>query len=208
MNTDAAIWDRFAPGYAKQPIADESVYEKKLEITRRYLRPHMRVYEFGCGTGSTALAHAPFVSSINATDFSASMIQIARDKAAAAQTPNVTFRVETLDTATVPEGGYDAVLGLNVLHLMRDPEAACRQVHEMLKPGGYFFSSTACVSEIMPLFGLIAPAGRLLRLLPYVSIFGKQRLLDMQKAAGFDLVEEYHPSRKTGVFLVAQKRAA
>lgn len=45
-----------AKRYARQPIADEAAYRRKLEVTRTYFRPDMHVLEFGCGTGSTALA--------------------------------------------------------------------------------------------------------------------------------------------------------
>jgi methylase of polypeptide subunit release factors len=51
----------------------------------------MTVLEFGCGTGSTAIAHAPYVKRILATDVSAKMIEIARANAERAGIENVTF---------------------------------------------------------------------------------------------------------------------
>ncbi len=76
------FWDRIADKYSKKPVPDEAVYQKKLRITRDYLRPDSEVLEFGCGTGSTAIAHAPFVSRILANDISSRMIEIAERKAA------------------------------------------------------------------------------------------------------------------------------
>ena len=61
MKQQSKVWDRFAKRYAKSPVADQDAYQKKLQITREYLRPDMEVLEFGCGTGSTAIAHAPYV---------------------------------------------------------------------------------------------------------------------------------------------------
>src|SRR5215217_1657238 len=58
------FWDNLAERYARQPIADEAAYQTKLDITRSYLHPDMAVLEFGCGTGSTALQHAPHVRHI------------------------------------------------------------------------------------------------------------------------------------------------
>jgi ubiquinone/menaquinone biosynthesis C-methylase UbiE len=41
----------------------------------------MEVLEFGCGTESTAIAHAPYVKHIQALDISSKMIDIAQGKA-------------------------------------------------------------------------------------------------------------------------------
>ncbi len=81
MTTSSKFWDKIAEKYSKQPIADEASYQKKLEVTRGYLQPEMEVLEFGCGTGSTALIHAPYVKHIRAIDISSKMIAIAKAKA-------------------------------------------------------------------------------------------------------------------------------
>ena len=60
------------------------VYKEKLEATRRYFDADSQVFEFGCGTGSTALHHAPFVQKIVATDISSNMIEIALGRKALA----------------------------------------------------------------------------------------------------------------------------
>jgi ubiquinone/menaquinone biosynthesis C-methylase UbiE len=77
----ARFWDKVAERYARRPVDDEAAYQHKLQVTRDYLTPGMTVLEFGCGTGTTALAHAPFVKRILATDVSPKMIEIARRKA-------------------------------------------------------------------------------------------------------------------------------
>ena len=74
------FWDKIAKRYSKQPISDEAAYQKKLQVTRGYFQPGMKVLELGCGTGSTAIAHAPFVASIRAIDISSKMIAIAQSK--------------------------------------------------------------------------------------------------------------------------------
>ena len=81
MDQSTKFWDRIADRYSKQPIADEAAYEKKLRITREYFRPDMEVLEIGCGTGSTAIVHAPYVKHIQAIDLSSKMIEIAHAKA-------------------------------------------------------------------------------------------------------------------------------
>ena len=86
------FWDRHAERYSNSPVSDEESYQKKLQVTREYLRPDMDVLEFGAGTGSTAIAHAPHVKHIEAIDVSPKMVEIARGKAAANNVKNVTFR--------------------------------------------------------------------------------------------------------------------
>ncbi len=87
MPRSSQFWDRHAAGYAKRPVDDETIYQKKLKITQGYLKPDMEVLEFGCGTGTASIIHAPFVRHIRAIDMSAKMLAIARGKAT---TGNVT----------------------------------------------------------------------------------------------------------------------
>ena len=134
MSQSVLFWDKIADRYAKRPVADEAAYQKKLQITRDYLRPDMEVLEFGCGTGSTAIAHASYVKHIRAIDISGRMIEIAQGKANAAQVNNVSFEQATIDDLSVPRHTYDAVLGLSILHLLENKEATIAKVHNMLKP--------------------------------------------------------------------------
>lgn len=94
MNPSSRFWDRIAERYSKRPVADEASYQKKLAVTRTYLRPEMKVLEFGCGTGSTAITHSPFVKHIRAIDISSKMLEIARGKATRGGVGNVTFEQE------------------------------------------------------------------------------------------------------------------
>lgn len=203
----ARFWDRIAQKYSRQPIADEAAYQRKLQITREYLRPDMEVLEFGCGTGSTALVHAPFVKHILAIDISARMIGIARGKAEAAGTANVTFRRAALDDFDAPAQSFDAVLGLSILHLLESRNAAIARVHGLLRPGGVFVSSTACLAESMNWFRPVAAAGRVFGLLPLVKFFTQRDLVDSLTAHGFEIEHRWQPGRNKGVFIVAKKAA-
>ena len=97
------FWNWTAERYSRQAIADEASYQKKLAITQKYLTPDMHVVEFGCGTGSTAIVHAPAVKTYHAIDVSEKMIEIARGKAAEAGISNLSFTVGTLEEANVPD---------------------------------------------------------------------------------------------------------
>jgi 2-polyprenyl-3-methyl-5-hydroxy-6-metoxy-1,4-benzoquinol methylase len=165
------FWDRIAERYSKRPVADEASYQKKLAKTREYFAPTMEVLEIGCGTGSTAIAHAPHVAHIRATDISPKMIEIARAKAEAAAVSNVDFEVSSIEDLQVPDGTQDAVLALSILHLLEDEKAVIAKVHRMLKPGGVFVTSTACLRDAwkyVAVMALLGPLGRRLGLMPAV----------------------------------------
>lgn len=205
MPQAAGFWDRWAERYSRSPIADEASYQHKLKITQGYFRPDMEVVELGCGTGSTALIHAPFVKHIRATDLSSKMLDIARAKAEAAAVTNVTFEHASVETLKAPDNSVDVVLALSVLHLLEDKEAALAKVHRMLKPGGLLISSTACLGDTMWYFKLIAPLGKALGLLPTLRVFTQDNLKQSHLDAGFTLEHVWQPAKGKGVFMVAQK---
>ena len=205
MSQPSRFWDKIADRYAKKPVSDEAAYQKKLQVTRDYFRPDMEVLEFGCGTGSTAIAHAPYVKHILATDISSRMIEIAKGKAEAAKVGNVTFQQTAIDDFEAPDETYDAILGLSILHLLEDKEAVIAKVHGMLKPGGVFVSSTACLGDTMKFFKLIGPIGRFLGLMPLVKVFTTKELEDSLTAASFEIDHRWQPGRGKSVFIVAKK---
>jgi len=207
MAPSAKFWDRIAGRYARQPIADEASYQTKLQVTRSYFRPDMEVLEFGCGTGSTAISHAPHVRHIHAIDISSKMLDIARAKADAAGVTNVTFQRAAIDDFSVPDGTYDVVLGLSILHLVENKEAVIARVYGMLKPGGVFVTSTACLGDSMKYLKFVAPIGRALGLMPLVRVFTATELEKSLTDAGFAIDHRWHPGKGKAVFIVAKKAA-
>ena len=206
MDPSSKFWDRIAQRYAKQPIADEAAYQEKLQRTRKYFRPTMEVLEIGCGTGSTAISHAPYVKHIHAIDISSKMIDIARGKASAENVANVTFEQAIIDDLIVSDQTLDAVLALSVLHLLENREAVIARVHRMLKPGGVFVSSTACLGDTsMKHIRLIVPIGKFLGLMPLVKVFTTKALEGNLADAGFRIEERWQPGKDKPVFIVAKK---
>jgi len=205
MVDPSRFWDRIAERYAAKPVADEATYEKKLQVTRGYFRPDSRVFEFGCGTGSTAIAHAPWVGRIHAIDASSKMIEIARTKAAAQHIENVTFEQSTIERIRVREESFDVVLGLSILHLLDNKEEAIATTHRMLEPGGIFVTSTPCIGDTMKFFKIIAPIGRCFGLMPLVKVFTTEELVASLTDAGFQIDHRWQPGKGKAVFIVAKK---
>ncbi|GLQ56066.1 class I SAM-dependent methyltransferase [Devosia nitrariae] len=199
------FWDRLADKYARQPIADEAAYRTKLEVTRTFLAPDMEVLEFGCGTGSTALLHAPYVKHIRAIDFSERMIGIAQSKAKAQGVDNVTFEQAEISTLTADEPNFDVVLGLSVLHLLENRDEVIAKVYSLLKPSGVFVTSTACLGDTMKVFKYIGPLGKALGLLPTLNVMTRSELERAMTGAGFSIEHNWQPGRGKAVFMVARK---
>ncbi len=205
MTTATKFWDKIADKYSKQPIADEASYQKKLKVTQDYFNPDMSLLELGCGTGSTAIVHAPFVKHIRAIDISSTMIKIAQDKAEAQNIENVTFEQLTIEELEAEDGTYDAVLGLSILHLLENKEEALAKIYKILKPGGLFVTSTACLGDNMSWFKIIAPIGRFLGFFPLVKVFTVKELVTSLIDAGFGIDYQWQPGKNKAVFIVALK---
>ena len=206
MDRETAFWNKLADKYSRRPIADEAAYQKKLDATREYFQSDMDVLEIGCGTGSTAIAHAPYVAHFLATDLSTRMVEIAKDKAKAAGIDNVTFEAASVDALDVPDASIDVVMAHNILHLLEDREQVIADVHKMLKPGGAFVSSTACIGDMMLPLRLIVPVGRFLRLFPLVKVFSVAELKDSLENAGFEIDYEWQPKKSAAAFIICRKR--
>jgi ubiquinone/menaquinone biosynthesis C-methylase UbiE len=207
-SNDARFWDRIARKYANDKIKDMAGYERTIERTRQLLRSADNVLEIGCGTGTTALALAPYVSRISASDASSEMITIAREKAAAQSCQNAEFAVATAGHVPGPDGARDAVLAFNVLHLIGDRASALAQIERQLKPGGLFISKTPCLSEMNPMIRYAVPVAQIFGKAPFVSFFTATKLEAEIKAAGFAIIaRERHGSERKDprIFIVAQK---
>ena len=205
VNHTARFWDRIAHRYAAKPVADQGAYERKLAITREYLNLESNVIELGCGTGSTAIAHAPYVRHIQATDVSSRMIEIARGKAAAARIDNVDFTFSAVNDMYVLEGSFDAVLALSLLHLLEDWRDLIAAAYRMLKPDGVLVTNTMCMADDFSWLRTVAPLGRMVGLLPHLSFFSREEMERALVSTGFRIEHGWQPAPKRGVFHVARK---
>ncbi len=207
-SSKARFWNRIARKYASDPIADMAGYEKTLQRVQALLSPEHEVLEIGCGTGSTALRLAPGIRRLVATDLSAEMLDIAREKLAAQPMPQLEFRIADADAPLAAQASYDAVLAFNLLHLVADLAQAVRSAVDALKPGGLFISKTPCVGEMNPLIRLALPLMRAIGKAPHVLCFNAAQLQAALTQQGLDIVSvERHGSKGKDIrlFIVARK---
>jgi len=161
--------------------------------------------EFGCGTGGTAVQHAPFVKRYQAIDISKKMLGFGREKAAEAGVTNVNFEQSTIEAFSAPENSFDVVLGLSILHLLNDPASALAKVFALLKPGGVFISSTVCIDETQPWLKYLLPVLKLTGKVPFVQPFKIKQLEQLLTQAGFSIEHQWLPDKGKAVFMVVRK---
>ncbi|MCK4860572.1 MAG: class I SAM-dependent methyltransferase [Rhodobacteraceae bacterium] len=205
MHKPDKVWDRFANRYAKSPVSNEAAYQEKLKITRTYFTPESEVLEFGCGTGTTAVSHTPFVKHIHAIDVSSKMLEFAKVKADAAGVSNITFTCANIEGFADSGTVYDVIMGHSILHLLEAKEAVIATVYKMLKPGGVFVSSTVCISGNKTFLRAGLAIGSRLGLLPLVNFFSVDDLAKSLTNAGFTIDRQWLPENSDAVFIVAKK---
>ena len=208
--SDARFWDRISRKYAADTIADQAGYERTLDRTRALLKQDDRVLELGCGTGTTALRLAGDVQSYLATDISAGMIAIAEEKRSANPIPALSFHTANAEAPMLEAGRFNAVLGFNYLHMVRDMPGTLRRIHTLLAAEGLFISKTPCLGDMNPLISLVLlPGMRAIGKAPYVSVFRQAEFCRLVSAAGFDiLATENHATKGNDrrPCIVARKR--
>jgi 2-polyprenyl-3-methyl-5-hydroxy-6-metoxy-1,4-benzoquinol methylase len=205
MDSTMKFWDKMANRYSKSPVADEESYQVKLAKTREYFTSETEVLEFGCGTGSTAITHSPFVKHIQCVDISQSMIDIAQKKVDDANLTNIDFTQSNFDEFTDNAGHYDVVLGLSILHLLDDRMVGINKAFELLKPGGVFISSTVCIEEKAKWLKYIAPVGQYFGLLPLLRSFTVSQLEKSLLDAGFEPEHKWVPRKGAAAFFIVKK---
>lgn len=209
---DSRFWDRIARKYAADKIADEAGYERTILRCQEYLTVTDKALEFGCGTGTTALRLAPFLSSLIASDISGEMIAIAQEKQArdaqATTTGTLTFVKSSFECLSYPDESFDVVMGFSAVHMLHNLEGGPAKVHRFLKPGGLFISKTPCLGDMNPLILVALPIMKLFGKAPNVLTFTSRQLQSAITASGFEIIEVAHHASKgkdTRPFIVARR---
>jgi putative AdoMet-dependent methyltransferase len=110
-------------------------------INRLGIRPDSIMIEFGCGTGELAIAAANICRKVHAVDISRIMIDYAAEKAKTRGVSNINFHLAGFLTYEHADEPADVVATQLALHHLPDfwKVVALARIHDMLKPGGYFF---------------------------------------------------------------------
>lgn len=98
--------------------------------------PHRSVLDVGCGCGALTLGAARIADSAVGLDISAPLIQVASERARAAQIDNVEFVLADAQTHAFEAGSFDVMVSQFGLMFFDDPVRALSNLRGALAPGG------------------------------------------------------------------------
>ena len=112
-------------------------------IRDAHLQPGERVLDVACGTGTIARLAAEQVApdgSVSALDVNAAMLSVARSIPAALP---IKWYETAAESIPLPDQSFDVVFCQLGLMFIEDKNAALREMHRVLRPGGRLYLSTA-----------------------------------------------------------------
>ncbi len=107
------------------------------------LAPHMTALEYGCGTGLLSFALQPHLGHITLADSSSGMLDVLRDKIAAASIQNMTPLQLDLMIDPLPSARFQLICTLMTLHHISDTDRMLRAFYDLLDTAGYL-----CVADL------------------------------------------------------------
>lgn len=142
MKDKAKIWDRLSRLYDKIIKKDKLAYEQIIKMIKQSSRKEDKILEIGTATGVVAFGLANHFKTLQATDFSHKMIQIAKDKSEKIDINNIIFSVEDACNLSYCNDEFDVVIAANILHIMPEPKKALAEVKRVLVDGGILYAPT------------------------------------------------------------------
>jgi len=124
-----------------------------------------RVLELGCGTGTHTRVIAETAAEVVATDLSEPMVEAAQGRLASL--PHVRVERQDATNLTYPDGWFDAVVMVNLLHIVPDPDAILTESRRVVKPDGQIVIASFTTDGM----GLRARLGMIYR---YRRAYGKR----------------------------------
>lgn len=130
FDKEAAQWDA-------NPFRTKLASDVAVAMTREiHHSAHMKVLDFGCGTGLLTLKLQPLVKSITGADSSHGMLGALKDKIKAQGLTNVHTEFVDFEKGEHVEGGYNLIVSSMVAHHVPDTLALFKEWHRLLLPGG------------------------------------------------------------------------
>ena len=154
----SAFWDVQGPYRTLHQINPA-----RLQFVERFVvLSGLRVLDVGCGGGILSEALAERGASVLGIDLAESALQAAEAHRAGQA---VEYRLESSREVAARGERFDAVTCMEMLEHVADPAAVLRDIHALLKPGGWAFFSTIN-RTLKARLGAVYAAEYLLRLVP------------------------------------------
>jgi ubiquinone/menaquinone biosynthesis C-methylase UbiE len=149
MNKAQEFWDKQAKRFDDSEKQFEHASQELIVRKKEYLKANDNVLDFGCATGTKTFELADAVKHIHGLDISDEMISEATKKKNKLNVTNVSFSQGTIFIDDLEKASFEKIIAFAIIHLLEDSEKAIQRIHELLKPGGLFISTTACFKDKM-----------------------------------------------------------
>ena len=153
-------------------------------LRRIEAEPEDVVLDVGCGTGALlhAIARTFPGACLTGVDLSTDMLAVARTKV----DPKVTLRQGRAENLPFADEAFDVVVSSSVLHYLRAPDAALREMRRVLKPGGRVVICDWCDDYLA-----CRLCDRILRMVnrAHHKTYGRSECISMLQLAGFEEVD-------------------
>jgi ubiquinone/menaquinone biosynthesis C-methylase UbiE len=193
MNITVWFWDMISNTYDGETGQFKGNLIRSIDNAKKHLRKTDLVLDYGCGTGTAAMAMAGCVKEIRGIDISSKMLDAAKRKADGAGLQNLRFLQADIFDARLERGSCDAILAFNILHLLGDARKVVARIHGLLKPGGLFISMTPCLGEerkyLPVLFGIPLLLLNRLGVFPLLRFYKISQLEKMIAEGKFRILE-------------------
>lgn len=149
------FWNTFAGFYDVAEALNGGVYREMTELTARLVPHGADVLDCAAGTGELSLTAARRAGKVICTDNSEEMLKIARKKAKKRQFVNIEFERANIFHLDYADGEFDIVIAGNILHLLKNPENAVRELSRVAKSGGkillptFMLKNNSAISETL-----------------------------------------------------------
>lgn len=155
---DAASYNQVAQSFDRLVTQWSTPVAARL-IALAGLATDSHVLDVGAGTGIVALRAAAAMGlsgRVVGIDLSDGMLEIARQNAIEqGLSDRVEFRKMDAESLDCPDGLFDAVLSLFALRHFPHPEAALKEMHRVLRPGGQLVLAVGSGTPWLSLVGLV-----------------------------------------------------
>ena len=207
MNTHGKsekFWDRIAKYFDWVEKKDEPINLQIIEKTKKLINSSDTVLDFGCGSGTAAIAIASSVKKINGIDISSKMIELAKAKAEENKVRNIDFEQATIFDDKFKTESFDVILCFYVLHLLKDTPRVMQRINDLLKPGGLIISATPCIRGTYFSY-ILSPLSKI-GLIPPITTFNVTELEKLMTDEDLDIAEVECLHKSGQQYFVAAKK--